>query len=196
LIECSGNALDGMKMFTQTADVAPTRSDCAATTAGKPGAVWHLLYVKSRQEKQLSDDLTAMGISNYLPLMRQTRYYGRRKSNLDLPLFPGYVFLHGPLDDAYLADRTKRVVSIIKVADQEQIAWELENIRGALNRDAELAPHPFLKQGMRVEVRSGPFRGLQGVVESRVRADRLVLQVEMLARAVGLEIDAALLDPL
>jgi transcription antitermination factor NusG len=114
---------------------------------------------------------------------------------LELPLFPGYVFLLGSLEDAYMADRTKRVVSIIRVANQRQMEWELENIRAALAGDAELAPHPFLKEGMRVEVRSGPFRGLQGVIESRARADRLVLQVEMLARAVSLEIDASLLDP-
>jgi transcription antitermination factor NusG len=191
---CSG-AQDGMEMFTQTVGFALPRGGCAIDAAKKPGALWHLLYVKSRQEKQLSDDLTAMGIVNYLPLVSQTRYYGRRKSNLDLPLFPGYVFLLGSLDDAYLADRTKRVVSIIKVANQKQIEWELENIRTALSCDAELAPHPFLKEGMRVEVRSGPFRGLQGVIESRTRTDRLILQVEMLARAVGLEIDATLLDP-
>ena len=182
-------------MFSQTADVALQRGSYGFQAGQKPGALWHLLYVKSRQEKQLSDDLTAMGIVNYLPLMRQTRYYGRRKSNLELPLFPGYVFLLGSLDDAYLADRTKRVVSIIKVSNQKQIEWELENIRTALSCDAELAPHPFLREGTRVEVRSGPFRGLQGVIESRTRADRLILQVEMLARAVGLEIDAALLDP-
>jgi hypothetical protein len=37
---------------------------------------------------------------------------------------------------------------------------------------------------------------VQGVIESRARADRLILQVEMLARAVGLEIDASILDPM
>ena len=182
-------------MHTQIAGIAPLRVRSELVAQGNPAALWHLLYVKSRQEKQLSDDLTAMGIANYVPVLRQTRYYGRRKSTLELPLFPGYVFLLGSLDDAYMADRTKRVVSIIKVANQKQIEWELENIRTALSCDAELAPHPFLKEGTRVEVRSGPFRGLQGVIESRARADRLILQVEMLARAVGLEIDASLLDP-
>jgi transcription termination/antitermination protein NusG len=185
-----------MKMHTQFELIAPGGDRSLLAAESKPTSLWHLLYVKSRQEKQLSDDLTAMGIANYVPVTRQTRYYGRRKSTLELPLFPGYVFLHGSLDDAYMADRTKRVVSIIKVANQRQIIWELENIRAALSCDAELAPHPFLREGMRVEVRSGPFRGLQGVIESRARADRLILQVEMLARAVGLEIDASILDPM
>jgi transcriptional antiterminator RfaH len=160
------------------------------------GAFWHLLYAKSRQEKQLSDDLRAMGINHYLPVIRQVRNYGKRKAALDVPLFPGYVFLYGSLDDAYLADRTRRVVTIIRVADQKQIEWELENIRAALSCDVELAPHPFLKKGMRVEVKSGPLRGLQGMVENYARANRLVLQVEFLSRAVSLEINASLLEPL
>jgi transcription antitermination factor NusG len=154
------------------------------------------LYVKSRQEKQLAEDLEAMGIANYLPVMEQVKYYGKRRMKLEMPLFPGYLFLFGTLDEAYLADRTKRVVSIIKVADQDRMEWELENIREALSCNAELAPHAFLNEGMKVEVRSGPFRGLQGVIESRARENRLILQIEMLARAVSLEINANLLDPI
>jgi transcription antitermination factor NusG len=185
-------------MQTNSADVLPKEAEQWGEfiSPRQATARWHLLYVKSRQEKQLSDDLSAMGIANYLPVTRQVRYYGKRKIALELPVFPGYVFLLGSLDDAYLADRTKRVVSIIRVADQDRMEWELENIRAALSCNAELAPHPFLKEGMRVEVRSGPLRGLQGVIESRARADRLILQIEMLARAVSLEIDAALLDPI
>jgi transcription antitermination factor NusG len=46
-----------------------------------------------------------------------------------------------------------------------------------------------------VEVRAGPFRGLQGVIDSRSKLNRLILQIDMLGRAVSLEIDAALLEP-
>jgi len=56
--------------------------------------------------------------------------------------------------------------------------------------------YPFLRVGVRVEVRSGPLRGLQGLIEDRTRRNRLVLQVNMLGKAASLEIDGALLDPL
>jgi transcription antitermination factor NusG len=59
-----------------------------------------------------------------------------------------------------------------------------------------LDPHPFLQRGVRVEVRSGAFRGLCGVVEDRVKMDRLLLQVDMLGRAMSLEVDGALLEPI
>ncbi len=142
----------------------------------------------------MASDLAAMGIGHFLPLVRQARYYGKRKLMTDLPLFPGYVFLRGQIEQAYAVDRTKRIAQILAVANQEQLDWELRNLHLALSRSAPLQAYTFLKRGVRVEVRSGPFRGLQGIVEDWRTRDRLALQVNMLGRAVSLEIDGALLD--
>ncbi len=159
--------------------------------------LWTVLHTKSRQEKALSDELKNAGICSYLPLVEQIRYYGRRKLKVSLPLFSGYVFLKGTMDHAYIADRTRRVAQIIPVRDQEQLEWELSNIWLALSREGSLDPYPYLCAGVRAEVKSGPFRGLQGVVEKRIdKTDRLILQIGMLGRAMSLEIDGALLDPI
>ena len=170
-------------------DTAAPRLDafCAA-------GAWHVLHTRSRQEKVLSDELTAMGIASYLPLCRQIRFYGRRKIASEIPLFPGYVFLRGTIDQAYMADRTHRVAAILPVADQHSLQWELTNLHLALSNESEFHPHPLLQSGVRVEVRSGPFRGLQGFVQSRTRSDRLILQVRMLGCATSMEIDGALLE--
>ena len=157
---------------------------------------WHVLHTASRQEKVLSETLTAMGVNHFLPLVRQTRYYGKRKAVIELPLFPSYMFVFGTLDDVYQADRTRRVARIIPVPDQQQLDVELRNLHLALSKDATLDRYPLLKKGVRVEVRSGPFRGLQGVIEDRTKMDRLFLMVEMLGTAARMQIDAALLDPI
>ncbi|MEX2386973.1 MAG: hypothetical protein WD534_03765, partial [Phycisphaeraceae bacterium] len=96
----------------------------------------------------------------------------------------------------YDADRTRRLAQIIRVADQAQIDWELSNIRLAMEQKAPVEPFPYLKKGVRAEVRAGPMRGLQGVIADRTRRDRLVLQVDMLGQAVSVEVDGSLLDPL
>lgn len=147
------------------------------------GVLWHVLQTKPRQEKILAADLSALGIEHYLPLRTNVRRYGNRKLTSDLPVFPGYLFLRGTLDEAYEADRTRRIAQLIRVADQEHFEWELRNLRLALDCHATLDPYPYLVKGVCVEVRSGPFRGLQGVVEERSRDNRLVLQIEMLGRA-------------
>ena len=155
---------------------------------------WFVLHCKSRQEKALADDLAAKGVPHYLPLLRQVRFHGRRKAVVEAPLFPGYVFLRGDRDQAYLADRTRRVANILKVPDQKRIDWELGNLYLALAKEAPLVDFPYLQKGVRVEVRSGPFRGLQGVVHDRLARQRILLQIDMLGRAVSLEIDGALLE--
>ena len=155
---------------------------------------WFVLRTKSRQEKILAGELRARGIASFLPLMSCTKYYGGRKARVELPVFPGYLFLRGDVDHAYEADRTRRVAQIIRVIDQNRFDRELRNIHLAICGQAPLDPYHYLQAGVRVEVREGPFRGLQGVIEQGGRGDRLILQVEILGRAVSLEIDASLLD--
>jgi transcription antitermination factor NusG len=156
---------------------------------------WYLLHTKSRQEKLLSDELHRMGIGHYLPLARQVRFYGKRKAAVEVPLFPGYVFVRGGVDDTYQANRTHRVARVITVCDQPRLDWELSNLHLAHSGGAPLDPYPYLRKGVRAEVRSGPFRGLQGLIESVAGAGRLVLQVEMLGRAISVEIHGAVLEP-
>ena len=155
---------------------------------------WFVLRTRSRQEKVLAGELRSRGIASYLPLLTCTKYYAGRKATVEMPVFPGYLFLRGDVDHAYEADRTRRVAQIIRVADQEKLDRELRNISLALRGRANLDPFPYLRAGVRVEVREGPFRGLQGIIEHGGRRDRLILQVEILGRAVSLEIEASLLE--
>ena len=156
---------------------------------------WHVLHTKSRQEKALAAELAGMGIEHYLPLLKSVRYHGGRKAVVETPMFSSYVFLHGTLEDAYRADRTRHVAQIIHVVDQDKLDAELHNIQLALSHETPLQVYAYLKKGVRVEVTSGPFRGLKGVIEDR-KANRLFLQVEMLNAAVSLEIDGSLLEPI
>jgi len=174
----------------------PNLEEVAAQFPGDGAGKWMVIHTKSRQEKILAADLDVLSVAHYLPLVRSIQYYGNRKVAVEKPLFPGYLFLRGSLDQAYQADRTKRVAHIIQVSDQKQIDWELRNLFLALTQMAPLQAYPFLKAGMRVEVRSGPFRGLQGVIDERSKNDRLILQVNTLGRAVSLEIDGSLLEPI
>lgn len=157
---------------------------------------WYVLHTRSRQEKVLHQTLHASGIGCFLPLMKVIRFYGKRKARIEEPMFPGYIFMRGSREQAFAADRTGRIVQIIPVVEQEQLDWELTNLHLAVRGTAPLEPFACLKEGMRVEVRSGPFRGIQGIIEHRDAPDRLHLQVAMLGRSMSMEVDASLLDPI
>lgn len=161
-----------------------------------PGSgTWWVLHTRPRQEKAVARDLGALKIPHFLPLTDEVRYYGRRKQRVLLPLFPGYVFLHGSPEQAWTLDRAGRLAQIIEVFDQGRLDRELSAIRRVLESGHELVSHPYLHEGMRVEVKSGPLKGVQGVIERRRGRRRLVLQIEVLGVGSSLEIDGSLLRP-
>jgi len=127
-------------------------------------------------------------------LMKRNRNYGGRKAVVEMPLFSGYVFLRGTVDEAYQADRTGRVAQVIRVVDQAKLLWELRNIEIALAREVELNPYPGLVRGVKVRVLSGALAGIEGIVEDKPKRDRLLLQVDVLGQATSLEIDGAILE--
>jgi transcription antitermination factor NusG len=155
---------------------------------------WFVLRTRSRQEKILAGDLQAKCIGFFLPLKRVQRTYCGRHFQVEMPMFPCYLFLRGALDDAYWADRTGRVAQIIPVSDQPRLQVELTSLARAMSSTCKLDPFPYIKKGTRVEIRSGSLKGIQGLVEDRNRRDRIILQVEALGRAVSVELDAAIVD--
>lgn len=163
--------------------------------SGSVALPWRVVHTKSRQEKALAEQLEARGVEHYLPLVRRVRYHGRRKLTALVPLFPGYLFQRSDQEEAYLTERTDRVVRVLPVADQEGLEADLAAIRLAIERGAPLEPTEYLAEGVAVEVRAGPLRGLRGVVERGGQENRLVLRVRMLGRAAELEIDRTLLEP-
>ncbi len=167
----------------------------AAGTAGEakpPPAVqdWMLLHTRARQEKAVAEVLTGMGVEQYLPLVKVRKRYGHRKRETMVPLFPSYVFARCGKEAAWRVHDAGRVAQVLEISDQRRFAREIEQVRRAIEADVVLDPHPFLQAGQRVRVRSGPLRGIEGIVEVKRRVDRLVLQVHTLGQAASVEIDA------
>ena len=180
-----------------------TRNRCVEVAAAgswsdskpaNPTPLWHVLHTRARQEKALAKALFAAGIEHYLPLVNRVSFRGRQKCIIQEPLFASYLFLHGTIEATYFAIATKRVANAICVTDQQRFVDELKQIRLALDNKAELSPSRYLEVGRRVRVRSGPFSGIEGLIEDRSKTDRLVLQIAALGRATSLEIDADLLE--
>jgi transcriptional antiterminator RfaH len=154
-----------------------------------------VLHTKSRQEKAVARFLRAADMTYFLPLVSRVTLVRGRKLISRVPLFPGYVFLSGELEDGYAAVSTRRVCQLIQVRDQRRLTDELEQIALALERGADLGHHAFAVAGARCRVTKGPFEGIEGIVSRRLGSGRLALQVRTLGQAAVLEIDADLLEP-
>lgn len=162
----------------------------SATPTLDPGPLWHVLHCRSRQEKCVAETLTAQGLAAYLPIVAAERRYGHRRRRVEFPLFAGYVFMHGRRVDAFPLISGKRVVRVIPVPDQARFEIELGHVREALARGAYLDPCPAITAGWRVRVAKGPFMGVEGLVEQKLRPDRLILQIDVLGQGAALDISA------
>ena len=159
------------------------------------GAEWHVLHVRPRCEKKMAEYSATNGIAFDLPLREETKIYQRRKVTVHKPLFPGYVFvLFAPAEKTTVL-KSNQIVRILPVVNQAQLVRELEQIRQALAVDPTLDACAAFSAGRRVLIGGGPFQGLEGVVQTVRGKTRVVLNIEMIGRAVAVEVDMNFLEP-
>src|SRR5690348_7529424 len=61
-------------------------------------AQWYAVQTRPRHEKKVCAEMQQKHIESYLPLLTQTHYWTDRRKLVEVPLFPGYVFLRASLD--------------------------------------------------------------------------------------------------
>ncbi len=163
--------------------------------AGDPVA-WHALYTRYQHEKLVQQVLIEKGFETFLPLYNTSHQWKDRVRRLSLPLFPSYVFIHGGLDRKLDIVTTTGVHAI--VGDSERAGTvtqaEIDAIRQLIETKLRVEPHPFLKVGDRVRVKSGPLAGFEGILVRKKNQCRLVLSVELLQQSVSTEVDARIVE--
>lgn len=182
-------------IHTQTPRQAPPIMRRSGLAIGQLDGLWWLLHTRARNEKALAWDLNDRGIDYFLPLVRSSRRYGRRRVDVVLPLFSGYVFVScTSSDDRYRVLATNRVASMIEVEDQTRLKAELERVRRAVSSPHKVSLYPGIKQGRRCRVTDGTLKGLEGVVVRRTGTGRVFLDVTMLGQSAVVEIDVTVLE--
>ena len=155
---------------------------------------WWVVHTLARHEKALACDLERRAIHHYLPLARVERRWGRRRAQIQIPLFPGYLFMRGGEDERLITVQTNRVARVIDVHDQQRLQEALDHIRRMVESDRPVDLYPGIRKGCRCRVVRGPLRGLEGVVLRRQGVFRVFVAVEILGQSAETEIDGASLE--
>jgi transcription antitermination factor NusG len=131
-------------------------------------------------------------VETFLPLYNAAHRWKDRVKQLSLPLFPNYVFVRAGFDQHAAILRTPGVYDLVRVSGSPAPipVEEIEAVRRVVERGLSLQPHPFLKSGDRVRLRTGPLEGVEGVLVRKKNLFRLVISVELLLRSVAVEVDA------
>jgi transcription antitermination factor NusG len=157
---------------------------------------WYALYTVHQHEKVVAEILSEKGFRVFLPLYVAIRQWADRTKELMLPLFPCYVFVQGRLDRRLQIVTTPGFRSIVTVAGRPAVIphSEIEGVRQLVENCLQVEPHPFLRRGDRVRVRSGPLEGIEGILVRKRNSSRLVLSVEMLQKSVATEVDVSIVE--
>jgi transcription antitermination factor NusG len=182
---------------SQIADLHRVIESESFVTKGDASA-WWALYTSYRHEKAVARTLQAKGFEVFLPLYQSLRRWTDRRKMLSLPLFPGYVFVRGGLTRRLEVVTTPGVQKILFYGERVAIIPEIEiqAIQKMTGGPYHVEPHLYLKCGERVRVQRGVLEGVEGILVRKKNLYRLILSVDLLARSVAVEIDAADLEPM
>jgi len=70
----------------------------------------------------------------------------------------------------------------------------LTDILHALELELEVRLAPAIGQGMRVRIKGGPLRGVEGWVEQRQGYSIVLLRLDFISQAASVKVDADLLE--
>jgi transcription antitermination factor NusG len=158
---------------------------------------WYAAYTCANHEKCVAAELETRAVEHLLPLYSAVRRWRDRRVRLDLPLFPGYVFLRLALRDKLRVLQIPSVVRLVGFNGQPAALSddEIEVLRRGLTARLQAEPHPYLSAGRRARVISGPLQGLEGIIVHRKNRSRLVISLHLIMRSVSVELDDANLMP-
>lgn len=160
---------------------------------------WYAIHVRSKCEKAASTVLREKGFEEFLPLYRSRRQWSDRVKQLDLPLFPGYLFCRIDIAGRLLPVlTTPGVVGIVSsgktpVAVSER---EIEDVQAVLRSGLPTMPWPGLSAGSRILIEHGPLTGVEGTVLDINKKCRLIVSVALLQRSLAVEIQREWVRPL
>lgn len=171
-----------------------------ARFAGETNSVanshWYALYTNARHEKVVARQLEERQVETFLPLYRTWHRWKDRRKQVELALFPSYVFVRIGEEHKLKVLKVPGAVSVVsfngKMAALPQ--REIDALRNALENDVHAEPCPYLQVGKRIRVKAGPMAGAEGVLSRKKDKFRVVISVDALMRSVAVEVDAADLE--
>jgi transcription antitermination factor NusG len=162
---------------------------------------WYVVHVRSRHEFSVAERLVKSGIEAFLPIVERLRRWKDRKKLLAFPLFPGYLFVNIPKNNIVKLTvlKTPGVVRFIGLTsgDPEPVPEEqILSLKKLVESKETLDPYPYLKEGNKVKIKSGPLTGVEGMLVERKGLHHLVLSVDILRQGVSIQVEASSVEAL
>jgi transcriptional antiterminator RfaH len=161
-----------------------------------PRRLWYLLRTKPKQERAVTETLTARAVEAYCPRVIEPRWH-RRAPVGPVPLFPSYVFARFQAAESFAAVNYCPGAAGVVRFGSELAALDDGNVEALRAREGDRGYVEFAaarerpREGGRVRVERGPLAGLEGVVTRYLPArDRVRLLLAVIGGVRNVEVDA------
>ncbi len=159
---------------------------------------WFAVKTQPRRELQVTAILAHRGVEAYFPLIPARRRRHRPAAPAE-PLFPGYVFSRLAQDtNQWIATRSAPGVAYVLGAGGVPSPLPddlIDGIRARVEARVREGWKPPFKQGERVVVNGGPFRGLEAIFEGTASpAGRVRILLQIVNRRVPVALDVSFIE--
>ena len=149
---------------------------------------WFVIWAESRAEKKVEKRIAALGLSPWLPIIKERHRWSDRLREVEYPLFPGYLFARAANADWHQILRTPGVLTVVKEGGKAALLADsfVTSLRDAIEREG-VVPEAVTERvdyapGDEVIVQEGVLRGVRGIVRERRSGRQLVIWVAEIGR--------------
>jgi transcription elongation factor/antiterminator RfaH len=155
--------------------------------------LWYVLHTKSRFENVVDEGLGKKKIEVFLPKIKVKSKRRDRKLTINVPLFPGYVFVKTDLNPHEHIEIVKTAGAVRILGNKDGpvpvLQEAVESLKIMVAKDAQVVAGNRLKKGDRVMVVSGPFAGVTGFFVRTRGKGRVVVNIELLGQSAAVDVD-------
>ncbi|MCP4107932.1 MAG: UpxY family transcription antiterminator [Desulfobacteraceae bacterium] len=158
-----------------------------------PVASWYVLHTRSRFENVVNEGLLKKSTEVFLPKIRVRSKRRDRKKMIQVPMFPGYIFVRTTLDSYSQLDIVK-TIGVVRFIGNRQgpvpvPSENIESLKIMVAADLAVSTGTRFRKGNRIMVTAGPFAGITGTFIRYKGMGRVVVYIEVLGQYASVEVD-------
>lgn len=154
-------------------------------------AKWFAVYTHARHEAKVTEQMAKLGFEPFFPKQPTLSKRKDRKKFIEEPIFPSYVFVKVTPNEFNKLLNLSGVVKILgeKGKPTPIPEEEIESVRILVKSEVTIEPHPYLREGDKVRIVSGPLKGVTGwLLRVEPRLSLLVVSISILNRSIAIEL--------
>jgi transcription termination/antitermination protein NusG len=161
---------------------------------------WHVIHTRCHHEARVAQRLARKGLEIFFPRVTVPSRRRDRQVHINLPLFPGYLFVRHSLEAGVYLDIINMTGVARILGGSGRFApvppETIDSIKLALDSPRPCASHTYIKRGRKVRIAAGPLTGVIGIIVAlKEKKRKVVVNVELFRRAMAVELTDEAVEP-